>query len=274
MSSGQPKIKAFARFAAASLAAVALALPTVASGAETASMTAHFSPNRLLAHTTVSVSFKIGVTGGPLVPSPLTDVSLLLPAGMGLETTTLGLETCSSRTLIARGASGCSPDAVMGFGRAVAEAQFGQTVVQESATITSVMAPSKPGEHTSMLFFVEGRWPMFAELVFPGSVLGASGPFGQRIDTQVPLTQVVALGPFASVVSLKSSIGPEHLTYYRQQGHKRIAFKPIGMQIPPTCPAGGFPFAATLSFLDGTSIITRTSVPCPHSVAHGHRHRK
>lgn len=224
-------------------------------------MSASFTPYHLLGHTTVHFGFQIGTTNGA-VPSPLTNVNVSLPAGMGLETTSLGLATCDSQTLNAVGPEGCSPNAVMGFGRALAEIQVGSEIIQEHAEITTMMAPTAGG-HTVVLYYVDAAGPASVQLIFPGLVLGASGPFGTRINTEVPVTGTWPGGPDASVVSLAASIGPEHLTYYRPVGHKLVPFTPIGMQIPPKCPAGGFPFAATLTFLDGSHVNATRTVPCP-----------
>jgi hypothetical protein len=192
----------------------------------------------------------------------MTNVDVSLPAGMGLETTSLGLATCDMQTLNVVGPEGCSPDAVMGFGHALAEIQVGEEIIQEHAKITTMMAPTAGG-HTVVLYYVDARSPAAVQLIFPGLVLGASGPFGTRINTQVPVTGTWPGGPDASVVRLTASIGPEHLTYYRSVGHKLVPFTPIGMQIPPKCPRGGFPFAATLIFLDGSRVNTSTAIPCP-----------
>ncbi len=233
-------------------------------------MTAQFTPYSLLAHTTVHFGFQIGTTDAA-VPSPMTNLDLSLPAGMGLETTSLGLATCDTQTLKEAGPEGCSPDAIMGFGRALAEIQVGSEIVQEHAEITTMMAPAADG-HTVVLYYVDAAGPASVELIFPGLVLGASEPFGTRINTEVPVTGTWPGGPDASVVSLSASIGPEHLTYYRPVGRRFVPFRPVGMQIPPKCPRGGFPFAATVTFLDGSHVDARTAIPCPPGSAGIHRH--
>jgi hypothetical protein len=268
-------VSALTRAALITIALLACAcLPSSAAASETVAMSAKFTPYHLLEHTTVHFGFQIGTTDGT-VPSPMTNVDVSLPAGMGLETTSLGLATCDTQTLNIVGPEGCSPDAVMGFGHALAEIQVGPEIIQEHAKITTMMAPTAGG-HTVVLYYVDAAGPASVQLIFPGLVLGASEPFGTRINTKVPVTGTWPGGPYASVVNLFASIGPEHLTYYRP-GHKLVPFTPVGMQIPPKCPKGGFPFAATLAFLDGSSVNTSTAIPCPsgntgkHS-AHPHRH--
>lgn len=247
-------------------------LPATANATETVAMSAKFTPYHLLGHTTVHFGWKIGTTTGA-VPSPMTNVDVSLPAGMGLETTSLGLATCSTETLRLMGPEGCSPDAVMGFGSALGEIQVGPELIQEHAEITTMMAPTAGG-HTVVLYYVDAAGPANVQLIFPGLVLGAAAPFGTRINTKVPITGTWPEGPDVSVVSLSAGIGPENLTYYRP-GSKRIPFTPVGMQIPPRCPKGGFPFSSTISFMDGSRVTASTAIPCPKGSEGGrsaHRH--
>jgi hypothetical protein len=246
-------------------------LPATASATETVAMSAKFTPYHLLGHTTVHFGWRIGTTTGA-VPSPMTNVNVSLPAGMGLETTSLGLATCNTATLDAIGPVGCSPDAVMGFGSALGEVEVESQIIQEHAEITTLMAPTAGG-HTVVLYYVNAGGPVNVQLIFPGLVLGASAPFGTRINTQVPITGTWPEGPDVSVVSLSAGIGPENLTYYRP-GDKRIPFTPVGMQIPPKCPTGGFPFSSTISFMDGSRVTASTAIPCPKGSEGGRSARR
>lgn len=51
-------------------------------------------------------------------------------------------------------------------------------------------------------------------------------------------------GPDVSIVSVQTTIGPRHLTYYRRLHGRRVAFHPRGVSVPERCPRGGLPFAA------------------------------
>jgi hypothetical protein len=89
-----------------------------------------------------------------------------------------------------------------------------------------------------------------------------SRPFGDRLDTTIPLVQPWPEGPYIALTSFRSTIGPLHLTYHRQVNGKWFAYKPHGLLIPRRCPRGGYPFAAVLTFQDGTTTQALARVPC------------
>jgi hypothetical protein len=66
-----------------------------------------------------------------------------------------------------------------------------------------------------------------------------------------------------AIVSMSVSLGPLGLTYYEQVGGTTLAYTPRGILLPRACPRGGFPFAATFSFLDGSHPQARATLPCP-----------
>jgi hypothetical protein len=94
-------------------------------------------------------------------------------------------------------------------------------------------------------------------------VLPAYGRFGSQLATNVPLVTSVPGGPDISIVSVTSTIGPSHLTYYRHVHGQLVAFHPRGVSVPERCPRGGFPFAAQFRFEEGGSASATTTVPCP-----------
>ena len=83
-------------------------LPATAGAAQTVTLHTSFSPNKLGASTTIGFGFQIANSNGGL-PSPLTGLSLHLPAGIDYVTTTLGLAICQPANLLASGLSGCPP---------------------------------------------------------------------------------------------------------------------------------------------------------------------
>jgi hypothetical protein len=228
-----------------------------------------FSPDKLGASTTIMVGFKIATASGR-VPSPLTNVNIRLPAGVSLSTSTLGLDVCDPAVLEGRGLSGCSPNALMGFGSALVEVPFGPVIAHENVSIAMLMGPPANG-HTTMLFYVNGLSPVYAQLVFPGVLLPDSGPFGAHLDTAIPLTPSLPGAPNAAVVYLQSSLGPRNLIYYKRIHNRRIAYRPRGVTTPTTCPHGGFPFAAIFSFEDGTTTTATSTVACPPQPGSSHK---
>jgi hypothetical protein len=83
-----------------------------------------------------------------------------------------------------------------------------------------------------------------------------------RLQFSVPLVPGVPEGPDVAVVSVKATIGG-NLTYYERKHGRRVAYHPQGIKLPRHCPRGGFRFAATFSFLDGTQTQAQTVVRCP-----------
>jgi hypothetical protein len=244
------------------LALALLVLPLgSAQAAQTATLKVGLSPYRLKINTALTFEIHIGSTGGA-VPSPVTGVSLQLPDGMGLSTSQLGLAVCDSETLRVLGIAGCPQEAVMGLGTAVMKIAKGSESLELPIDLTAVMAPAQ-NEHTTLLFYAEGQSGVIAELVFPGLMLGDSGPFGTRIDFTIPPVATVPGDSAASLISMRVTVDPKQLLYPERLHGKQVHYHPRGMAVPAVCPRDGFPFAANLHFEDGTSVDATTRVACP-----------
>lgn len=245
----------------------------VASGAdatETAKLHVEFTPKRLGESTTIVISFEIASTTAS-VPSPLTHFNVSLPTGMGLGTTTLGEVTCTHTPLEERGRPGCSGNSLMGLGTAVVGVPFGPEVVRQNVDIAVLMAP--PIEHrTTLLFYAAATTPITGEILFEGQLLPDTGQFGAELNTTIPLTATVPGAADVAVLSMQASIGPRGVTYHRIVSGKRAAYQPIGMTVPSVCPHHGWPFIATFSFQDGTSVTATSRISCPRSASR-HKHR-
>jgi hypothetical protein len=236
-------------------------LPQAAEAAETAVLHASFSPDRLGASTTIGFGFNLAGTGGG-APSPLQSLSLHLPPGIDYLSTTLGLAICQPAALLARGLSGCSPNSRLGFGSAYVEVPFGQGSGHEIPDIQALMGPPHDG-NIVVLFYADGREPVYAQIVFQGELIAGSETLGGSLDAAVPLIPSVPNGPPVSIVSARTTIGPAHLTYYEHVHGRTISFHPTGVSLPRHCPRGGFTFSARFSFQDATSAVASSTVPCP-----------
>jgi hypothetical protein len=139
---------------------------------------------------------------------------------------------------------------------------FGTGNGHEIPEVQAVSGPS-PNGNLVVLFYASGLFPVSAQLAFSGEVLPDSGSYGSQLVTTVPLVASVPGGPDVSIVSVHSTIGPSHLTYYRHQHGRLVAFHPRGVSVPERCPRGGFPFAASFMFQDASATSARTTVPCP-----------
>jgi hypothetical protein len=217
---------------------VCCCLPATAGAAQTVTLHTSFSPDRLGASTTIGFGFQITNPNGSL-PAPLTSLSLL-----------------------ARGLGGCSPNSRLGYGSAFVEVPFGQGSGHEIPEIQALMGPPHNG-NIVVLFYANGQEPVYAQLVFQGELVSGSNALGGDLNAAIPLIPSVPGGAPVSIVSVESTIGPSHLTYYKHVHGKKVAFHPKGVSVPLSCPREGFTFSATFGFSDGTSAVANSVVPCP-----------
>jgi hypothetical protein len=250
---------------ASALAAVLLGLcltnaPAVRA-APAATLVTAFVPERLGQRSTLDFGFSFSAPAGQ-VPPPLTQIELRYPNNLGIALSGLGLATCAAQTLEASGPSACSSNAVMGRGRVFTGIVLGATIIAESAPITVVRAPDQEGR-IGLLFYSEGITPVNNRVVFPGQLLPASAPFGGLVSIGVPLVPTLPGAPYISVIRLQTTLGPIGVTYYEHAGGRTLAYRPRGILLPNSCPAGGFPFAAEFGFADGSHASAHTAVACP-----------
>jgi hypothetical protein len=237
-------------------ATTASAVAASASGGPRVSLSMRFRPDRPGRSTTIYWGFAISE------PMALRSLSLRLPAGMGFAASSLGLEACDPAHLAQHGPEGCPADSHLGFGRALAEVRA-ETTVDEPARVTAVMGP-EDGEEMTVLFFVEGRWPVNREVILTSHLIDVADPHGATLLTEVPTLPVWPAGPNIGLIRFHSTIGPDRLTYYRRADGHTIAFKPRGLTVPTHCPRGGFRVSATFSWWTSNPRATATTrVPCP-----------
>lgn len=247
--------------AALALLCVALLVPCNASAAPTVALHTSFTPNRLGASTTIGFGFDIAGENGT-APPPLLGVSLKLPPGINYLTTTLGLAICQPSALLEQGTAGCSPNSRLGSGNAYVEVPFGETSGHEIPNIQAFMGPPH-NDNIVVLFFADGREPVYAQLVFQGELISGTETLGGSLNTAIPLVPSVPAGPPVSIVRVRTTIGPAGLTYYERKHGRTISFHPKGVSLPLRCPRGGFRFSAAFSFQDGSTADTSSTVPCP-----------
>jgi hypothetical protein len=248
------------------LTAVVLACicwPVPASAAPTVKLTAAFTPERLGGGTTVHLGFRIGAGAGE-TPAPVTDIELLYPAGLGLGTSELGLQTCLPAVLEQGGPAACPTNSLMGRGSATVRVPFRTDSVRERARVTLVSGPVQNGR-LGLMFFADGDFPVLAALVFPGLVTPAQAPWGGLLAAELPLVASVPQGPDVVLTEMQTTIGPRGILYTERVHGRTIYFHPAGILLPATCPRGGFPFAIRLSFEGGATASGSTAVPCPRA---------
>jgi hypothetical protein len=245
---------AISRAYAALLVALALWLPGIARGAQSARISAAFTPKRLGAATTVRMGFRLTGYAGH-VHAPLTGLDFHYPADLGIITSGLGVATCTPTQLEADGAAACPPNSIMGHGSAEVQVPFGGEVVHETASIVLVAGPSENG-FLRLLACATGLTPVAARIVMPTLLIAG------HLQISVPLVASLPEGPDVAVVSVQVTLGGR-LTYYEQVQGRTVAYHPKGVTLPKRCPHGGFRFSAAFSFLGGGRAGAQTAVRCP-----------
>jgi hypothetical protein len=244
---------------------VALLLGILATSSANAAPAVTFNvglqPKKLGKSTTVSIGFEVPTVGDTMPPA-LRSLSFKLPAGMGLAGSSLGVATCSTKTLVDDGASGCPTDSAMGSGSGTAEAAFGSEIVDETGRVYAFMTEPHD-ENTTMLYYFDGRAPVIAPLAFSGELLAPGLSPISELALKLPLIAALPGTPDTAIVSMKVSLGPKNLTYYKEVGHRRVGYKPVGMALPATCPKGGFLFSAYFVFVEGAHVSIVKKVACP-----------
>ncbi len=272
-SSQHPRV---ARRAASCCGYLALALiacawfARAANAAQTVRLHVRFAPNVAGQQTTLELGLRISGPG-TAPPAPVTRLALRMPANMGLGRTTLGVRNCYPATLLLGGLRACSVDARIGFGSATAVVPIGSQSVREKLSLNALMGPPVE-DHTEVLFYLQGATPVLDRLVLPSVLFPDTPPFGEQLDTSVPSVQAWPEGPELSLETFNSTIGPLNLTYQRRIGRRTVTYHPRGVTIPRVCTHGGYPFAADVTFKDGSQAKAAYTVPCPKRRSTQHSH--
>jgi hypothetical protein len=229
------------------LAALAIfaCAPPPAAALEATSVSVHPSllPDRLGASTafTLALRFSGGEEG---VPAPVRTIVLQLPAG--LEIDLRGVGTCPRSELQRAGAADCPSASLLGRGHAELEVHAGSQTIPEPAVIWVFRAPNRSGR-TMLEILSRGDTPLQQQTISTAVILHGEGrPYGSELSVSIPPIPTVVYEPDASFVSLSLSIGRAGV-----------------ITVPHSCPAGGFPFAAAVSFAEGPTAAASTDVPCP-----------
>ncbi len=189
-------------------------------------------------------------------PPPLTGITFYLPAGVVLHPQ--GFPTCPTRDLepSGLGVKACPPGSRAGPpGEATGYVAFGTEVVPETATIESFYAPGGGLE-----FFSFGHSPVLLEIVSKGRYAPAGGPFGKKLESEIPLVETVPGAQDASVKSIKVEVGSA----------MRVHGKPVFYgRLPARCPAAGYlPVRTEVHFaglggLAPQTVTVEYKAPCP-----------
>jgi hypothetical protein len=169
-----------------------------------------------------------------------------------------GWPTCSEETLDNIGPSGCPNGSKAGpIGAVLGYVTFGEERVEETAKLYPFFRPGGGLE-----YFAVGLSPVDIEAMATGrfSHLGGIDGYGFEEEEEVPLIATVPDGPDASIKAITGRFG----------GATKLHGKPIYyFRLPKSCPPGGFPLKAEVTFAEGgdpskpETVSAYSSAPCP-----------
>lgn len=209
-----------------------------------------FTPDQLSAKGALTLSLDYSALE-TAVPSPMRRLVVMLPAGLGLNIPML--RSCSPTRLQSRGVSGCPAQSKIGSGHALIEADAGSQLITESITLSIFLGPLQ-GFQPTFEVLGQGYTPLLKRIVLSGTVTPGRLPYGEQLVMSIPPIPTVPLEPDASVAELTLTVGTN--------AH-RLAGDANTIVVPPTCPAGGFPFAAETTYADGLTGSSFAMAFCP-----------
>jgi hypothetical protein len=244
-----------------------------AEGAAPVRVTAAFDRDATLGSPT-ALDVKLRLDPDQLTSAPLTEVRFAYPRNLGLVSSGLGLATCTRPPsdfakvlIVAPRLGGCSPNAVMGYGTALALVRLTNAqVIREYATVTVLSGQIEHGR-LGLVVFVDGQHPFGAKLAFAGEVGGAPAPYGGALTVRMPIVPGLEDLATISLVELRITIGSHAIRYYEHRRGQLVAYHPDGVELPDRCPAHGFRFRAEVGFADGSRRSAKSTTPCPPTVA-------
>lgn len=208
-----------------------------------------------------TLTIKAGVTdslGG--VPSPLTQLIIDIPKGVTYNFATT--PTCPLATITAAVGSSppvCPAGSQIGAGTATVQAVLGADLINETAQMHIYLTQRSPVTYE---VWANGSTPIEETLSFPGTFTPTSAPFAMKIAVNVPPIPTVPGGPDASVTGLNFNIGGNH-TATVKKGKKKVKKSVPLFVLPKKCPGGKLPYAASATFLDGSTVPVSGQVACP-----------
>jgi hypothetical protein len=244
------------------LAGCALMLGAVAAAQAEETVTineAGFSPDALGVPTNVFGKATIGSTSTPL-PSPITHINVMGPAGLSLDLE--GTGTCTVQILENQGPSACPTDSKAGFGGGMGAYEIAHEVIHEEYTLDFFLADNKPG-HVELLIYLDGSTPVSIQLVFKAPVIQEPKPYGLGFSVEVPLIKVLPEASDASAITAFFTAGAKNVAFYKTVHGKRKLEHVKGIVTPKTCPHGGWPAKSEISFQDGSTVTNKIAIPCP-----------
>jgi hypothetical protein len=246
---------------AVAVACVCLIVAAAAWAAETLTVTAAFSPDKLGAPTNVHGTAEIGSTTGAL-PSPVVETTVMGPPGLVVDVK--GVGTCNPAVLEhTLEVSSCPKDSKAGFGGGVGEYELAGERREEPFTLNFYRGPNEDG-HLVLVAFLDAISPVSVQLVLKAQVVKEPKPYGLGFTFKVPIIETLPGASPASAKSIFITLGAPNAAYFETVHGKRRLVHVKGIIVPKKCPHGGFPYETQIRYADGTANQVTGTIPCPH----------
>ena len=168
---------------------------------------------------------------------PVIGFKFYAPAGTAVHVD--GWPTCAEETIVNVGPSACPKGSKAGpIGTVLGYVTFGGERVEETGELFPFF---KPGG--GLEYFAYGDTPVVIEAMATGrfSHLGGVDGYGFEEEEQVPLIATVPEGPYASIKTIAGQFGAA------MKSHGRTTYY---FRLPKSCPPGGFPLKAEVTFAE------------------------
>lgn len=255
MRSRLPRSLTLATALATLLALAGSALPAAAT--TTAQISPSFAPDRAGARTSVTFAASFSSSEGGL-PSPLRKISIMLPYGLANRPQWPLTYGCSHAHLAAHGARGCPAHSEIGTGSAQLQWQQNGATRSESARLALFVGPTN-GAYTLQLL-AEGRRPIHRRVVFEVALAAISAPFSAGLQAPIAPIPTLPGGSDASIVSFSMTVGRSTRPTARGEALRR--WGEMGLFVPTSCPAGGYPWVASFEYASGEAEEVAGATPC------------
>jgi hypothetical protein len=134
----------------------------------------------------------------------------------------------------------------------VVDVRTGATTEYEDAALWAFLGPLEGGQ-PALEILGQGYTPIERRVAFSAKLEPGHGRYWGKLVALVPPIPSIPLEPAVSPVDFSVTIG--------STGRSRAG--EIGVFVPKRCPAGGFPWAADLTYADGSTSSTAIAAPCP-----------
>jgi hypothetical protein len=101
-----------------------------------------------------------------------------------------------------------------------------------------------------------GSTPLHERTIDTAVLRGDNAPYGTRLAISIPAIPTLVYEPDASFDSLTLTLGG-------LSDDPRAHAAAASIRVPRRCRAGGFPFAADITFTDRSTAHATAVVPCP-----------